>query len=158
MFLFCTESIDESSLRSEQNALPRNEATNEYEAACRTDFTMTKFISLALFGLCCWMISCSDDNSTPSFGHSYSITNGPTISNDTLIVTVGYSGCEGGHLFSLKSQCISGERIDLWYYKVTPNQPCDAYFQDILRLVLGEDIIAYEQIYFRMPTGEVVLL
>jgi len=80
------------------------------------------------------IVGCINDqgNDTTEFGSAYNLVQTqtqPSLTTDSLLVMVAYSGCSGNHTFSLKYRVISSI-AEVWLFKETASQPCDAYFEE----------------------------
>jgi len=95
------------------------------------------------------------------FGSSYALsqtTELPGISNDSLNVQVAYSGCNGDHLFELKSRIDDSFVAELWLFKQTPDQPCDAYFVENRAFPLSKKAIHSSKIVLFGPGDKRITL
>ncbi|MBI4547810.1 MAG: hypothetical protein HY707_07515 [Ignavibacteriae bacterium] len=106
---------------------------------------------------------CITDGEGPSdqFGSPYVIiqtATTPNLSSDSLVVTVGYSGCNGGHEFSLQYRIVSTSRAEVWLYKVSPAQLCRAYFVESKRYALPEAIHCHDTLTLVSPQGLKLIL
>jgi len=63
----------------------------------------------------------------------------PIITTDSIFVRVGYSGCNGNQTFVLRYRIYSST-AEVWLFKVTPGQPCDAYFEETKSFELSNEI------------------
>ena len=112
-----------------------------------------------------FFIGCSENQSVNTsqeieFGARYSVIttlNVPTISNGTLISKVSYSGCNDGHEFELKNR-LANSTAELWLFKQTEDQPCDAYFEEEKTYNLSESILSAENIVLITPTENRITL
>ncbi|MCP9291318.1 hypothetical protein [Gracilimonas sediminicola] len=110
-------------------------------------------------------IGCSDNQSVNlsdeiEFGAGYSIittSDLPNINNDTLDTKVSYSGCSDGHEFELKNRT-ANSTAELWLFKKTDDQPCDAYFEEEKTYNLSESILSAENIVLITPTEDRITL
>lgn len=80
------------------------------------------------------IVGCTNDQDSEAtqFGSYYSLLQTqtqPSLTTDSLLVRVGYSGCNGNHTFSLKYRVISSI-AEVWLFKETAGQPCDASFEE----------------------------
>lgn len=121
-----------------------------------------RFLSLLLlFG---FLISCSDNQTiSPSedieFGAPYSIittSDMPAISNGILNSRVGYSGCNPGHEFELKSNT-DNSITEIWLFKKT-SQQCEAYFEEERKFTLSERVLRSDKIFLVTPGEERISL
>ena len=121
-----------------------------------------RFLSLLLlFG---FFISCSDNQTfIPSedieFGAPYNIittSDIPTINNGILNSRVGYSGCNPGHEFELKSNTDNAV-TELWLFKKT-SQQCEAYFEEEREFTLSERVLRSNKIFLITPGEERISL
>ncbi|MBO6622186.1 MAG: hypothetical protein JJ892_14095 [Balneola sp.] len=119
---------------------------------------MRTFVFILLVTL---LVGCFDNQSVNSseeieFGALYSViisSNLPTISNGNLIIKVSYSGCNDGHEFELKNRTVNSA-AELWLFKLTEDQPCDAYFEEEKTFNLSESILSSEKIVLITPTDD----
>lgn len=98
----------------------------------------------------------SADPEELSFGADYDIvvseTVKPEVSGQMLNVRVAYSGCNGGHDFELKSEVSGNGSANVWLYKITADQVCDAYFEEDLEFRLPDRLAqGVEQLYLLRP-------
>ena len=96
----------------------------------------------ALF-LCAGCINDQGDDSV-EFGAPYGIGNDeslPVIVDDSLFVSVNYSGCNGHHDFSLEYRVVGEATAEVWLRKLTPGQMCQAYFQEERSFHLPEAVL-----------------
>lgn len=118
----------------------------------------TFFAILFIFVACTDSGTLKPENS--QFGTQYSlVTEGevPFIREDTLVAEVTYSGCNGGHEFDLISQSTSSP-AQLWLYKVTPNQDCEAFFRERKSFPLIQSMRQADDIQMLAPDGSRVTL
>jgi|GEM_PF-1311152 len=90
------------------------------------------------------------------FGYTYSLlpdSTSPAIVNDTLFVRVAYSGCSGQHAFTLQHRFAGSSHVELWLYKDTPDQMCDAYWNELRRWRLPQSIRTSQSILLLDPSG-----
>lgn len=75
------------------------------------------------------VVGCSDSTGPDSlFGPLYSIEDEPVppfLAARTLVVTVQYGGCAGGHEFEVRYRTVASTIVSIWLHKLTPDQPCD---------------------------------
>ena len=122
--------------------------------------------TLAFLLLFLLLIGCSEDQSlNPTqevdFGARYGLeTNSedaPSIKDGSLIVKVNYSGCGGNHSFELKSRTTKS-KSEIWLFKETKDQICDAYFVEERSFKLSKSIINSKEIVLLTPNdGEISL-
>lgn len=94
------------------------------------------------------------DDLDPSFGYRYSLIETeeyPVISKGSLTVKVQYGGCNGDHDFMIQHRKVSPEISEVWLYKQTPDQICDALFQEIRSFKLPVEVFSSNQIYVIGP-------
>lgn len=122
---------------------------------------MRVFSLLLLFG---FLISCSDNQTFNlsediEFGAPYSIittSDMPAISNGILNSRVGYSGCNPGHEFELKSNTDNAV-TEIWLFKKT-SQQCEAYFEEERQFTLSERALRSDKIFLVTPGEERISL
>ena len=118
------------------------------------------FILLFTFFIGCSEIQSVNTSDEVDFGARYSIittSNVPTISNGTLISKVSYSGCNDGHEFELKNRMVNST-AELWLFKQTDDQPCDAYFEEEKTYNLPKSILGSEEIVLITPSEDRISL
>ncbi|MEX2603783.1 MAG: hypothetical protein WD361_06255 [Gracilimonas sp.] len=112
-----------------------------------------------------FLIGCSENQSVNlsdeiEFGARYSIVMTsalPTINNGTLVSKISYSGCNDSHEFELKNQT-ANSIAELWLFKQTEDQPCDAYFEEEKTYNLSESILSAENIVLITPSEDRITL
>ena len=118
---------------------------------------MRKILFLLSF-LC--LISClnnqtkDDEAENLDFGASYAMvqtTDLPSISNDSLFVKIDYSGCHDAHNFELRNKLSDSSTAKLWLFKLTPDQSCDAYFQETKVFPLSTKVLQSSEIFIFAP-------
>jgi len=92
--------------------------------------TFANFLTVLLISI----VGCVNDqsNGIVQFGSQYNLLqtqSQPSLTDDSLLVMIAYSGCNGNHTFSLNYR-ISSSTAEVWLFKETPDQACDAYFQE----------------------------
>ncbi|NBB76899.1 MAG: hypothetical protein GVY02_05915 [Bacteroidetes bacterium] len=118
------------------------------------------FILITLF-----LFGCSDDPSGNDleeieFGASYRLIQDeelPQLFDRILTVRVGYSGCEGAHEFTLRSR-INGADGEMWLFKETRDQPCDAFFNEVLSFQVPNDVFTSQNVVLITPELERIML
>lgn len=113
----------------------------------------------------CFLIGCSDDPAGNEleeieFGASYRLIQDgelPQLFDRTLTVRVGYSGCEGAHEFTLRSR-INGADGEMWLFKETQDQPCEAFFNEVLSFQVPNDVFTSQNIVLITPELERITL
>ena len=103
-----------------------------------------------------FLTACINDQGTDEnvFGYDYMILQTaelPTISNDSLIVRIAYSGCSGGHSFVLRNRILYSTSAEIWLFKQTPDQLCDAYFEETRYFQLTDEILEAAKIVLIGP-------
>jgi len=101
------------------------------------------------------------EDSRIDFGYHYSILehpSPPTLLHDTLVVHVAYSGCSGGHAFTLQHRISGSSQIELWLHKDTPDQVCDAYWNELRRWRLPESFRTHRSVALVDPRGKRFIL
>lgn len=91
------------------------------------------------------------------FGAQYNLlqtSSLPSLSNDTLHIRVSYSGCSGNHAFTIRHSIKSSSTTEIWLFKETPDQPCDAYFEEEKTYLLPENIRSQQNIVLVGPYGK----
>jgi len=119
--------------------------------------TLSLFLSLAF---CALSGGCLSDfgvgENRIDFGYRYSVLEdsfSPAIVNDTLIVRVGYSGCSGQHGFAVQYRFSGSSNVELWLHKDTPDQMCDAYWNELRRWRLPQSIRTTQSIMLLDSSG-----
>jgi hypothetical protein len=111
------------------------------------------------------LIGCSDDPAGNDleeieFGASYQLVQDgelPQLFGRTLTVRVNYSGCEGGHEFTLRSR-INGADGEMWLFKETQDQPCDAFFNEVLSFQVPNEVFTSQNVVLISPELERITL
>lgn len=103
-----------------------------------------------------FLIACINDPNPyhADFGSDYVILQTeelPLIKNDSLIVRIAYSGCNGEHSFVLRNRYINSSTTEIWLYKQTPDQLCDAYFEETRYFLFTDEIIEATKIVIIGP-------
>jgi hypothetical protein len=122
-----------------------------------------------LFLLFAFATACQDDddNGPPpaaspaliDFGAQYLVNesaeyNGvslPVLVGDSLVLGLFYSGCAPGHTFELRSRVLSAQRAEVWIYKLTPDEACQAVFFPTHSFRIPFDVLAREDIVLVSP-------
>ncbi|RMF59105.1 MAG: hypothetical protein D6748_07180 [Calditrichaeota bacterium] len=113
---------------------------------------------LFLFLLMLFLLSCqrsfSPVNTEVDFGYRYSIrppiNSNVMLKNDSLLVQVAYSGCSSPHQFEFHYYTTDGEAT-VWFTKLTPDQSCEAYFTQWLRVKLPSQVVRKSKLIFLAP-------
>lgn len=118
---------------------------------------ITLLVAVITFGLTA--CDTSPDPEELSFGADYSVvvrdTLKPTVNGQMLNVRVAYSGCNGGHEFELNSDVRGNGSANVWLYKVTADQACDAYFEEDLQLRLPDRLAqGVDRLYLLRPANQ----
>ncbi len=95
------------------------------------------------------------------FGHEYSISvedPAPIVENDQLTITVNYTGCEGGHVFTLERPGAFSNNMNIWLFKSTPDEDCEAVITDEFTFNLERFILLSSRVTIEDPFGNQVLL
>ena len=110
-------------------------------------------------------IGCSENQSINlydeiEFGAPYSIIETsilPIINSDTLKSKVSYSGCNDGHEFELKNRLVNST-AEIWLFKQTEGQLCEAYFEEEKTYHLSESILSAKNIILITPNEDRITL
>lgn len=78
----------------------------------------------------------------------------PVLVGDSLFVGVAHSGCSDNHEFELQTRVLSAQRAEIWLFKVTPDEACQAFFQYNLRYRVPFSVLAKEEIVLVSPGFE----
>ena len=117
-------------------------------------------ILLLLFFLNC-SLNVGTNSDSDIFGASYSLVTEsgiPSINEDGILTAkVAHSGCNSGHIFELQS-LITPNTTEIWLYKTTPDQDCQAHFEYEVTFQLSELILDSEVIMLKSPGSENILL
>lgn len=130
---------------------------------------LTKQILVGLTASLMFLWSCEDigipnpidETPPPDFGASYGVIETqtlPVLTSDSLFVRVAYSGCNGGHLFTLRYRVVDRTTVEIWLHKVTPDQMCEAYFEEIKGYRLPEAVRNYLNVVLLSPDGKRITL
>jgi hypothetical protein len=95
------------------------------------------------------------------FGYNYLLseeTHSPIVNNDSLSLTVSYSGCNNDHIFSLERPGIFTDNMIIWLLKRTPDEDCTQSFSEQLTFNLERFILFSENVYIEDPFGTQILL
>lgn len=93
------------------------------------------------------------------FGAEYNVVvtdEFPNLAGNELQIEVSYSGCNGNHEFSLNFRQTNQSEYDVWLTKVTPDQDCRAFFQELVIQPLPEQLQS-GRITFLGPNERIVL-
>lgn len=97
----------------------------------------------------------TDQGKEPSlFGAYYDLVQTqamPSVTADSVYVRVAYSGCSGNHLFTLRYRAIASATTELWLFKETSDQPCDAYFEENKTYSLPDEVRRRQKIVLVGP-------
>ena len=112
-----------------------------------------------------FLSSCSENqavNSTEKieFGAGYSLVSNaktPFIQNNSLVATVTYSGCNDRQIFQLMGRN-TGNTAELWLFKETPDQPCDAYFREERIFTIPVNFLMADSMVLITPDLERIVL
>jgi hypothetical protein len=98
------------------------------------------------------------DPSAPDFGALYQVSTEPPpiLSGTTLVVTLTFSGCNGGHTFQLVTRT-KDLTSRIWLRKVTDNQTCDMLITEDRGFELPVGVAQSLSITLRAPNGEFTL-
>ncbi|HBX65909.1 MAG: hypothetical protein CL670_13280 [Balneola sp.] len=97
----------------------------------------------------------------PEFGYLYKLNSDfipPEISNDSLRIPVFYSGCNDNHSFNLQYNTSRLSYSEVWLFKKTPTQFCEAAFSEIISFRIPPEVALTNEIYLLGPKGERILL
>lgn len=95
------------------------------------------------------------------FGYEYSISieePNPIVDNDQLTISVNYTGCEGGHVFSVERPGAFSNNMIIWLFKSTPDEDCEVAFTDEFTFNLERFILASTRVTIEDPFGNQVIL
>jgi len=95
------------------------------------------------------------------FGYNFTISTeepGPIVDDENLILTVNYSGCEGGHAFTLERPGNFTNNMVIWLFKSTEDEDCEAYFSEELTFNLERFILLSTNVTIEDPYGNHVVL
>ncbi|MBO6535505.1 MAG: hypothetical protein JJ966_04740 [Balneolaceae bacterium] len=95
------------------------------------------------------------------FGYDYSISINepePTVENNELTITVNYSGCDDGHTFKLEHPQTFSNNLNIWLFKSTPDQDCNAYFQSEYTFSIPRLVQLASRVIIEDPYGNEVQL
>ena len=120
-----------------------------------------KYLLITLF-----IAGCNDTirDIHPEFGYRYKLASyhypdyHPVISNDTLRIPVLHGGCEGNHDFNLQYDVSHLSYSEVWLFKETPDQFCEASVLEIKSYPLPQEVAMTNEIYLLGPKGERILL
>ena len=126
----------------------------------KVNFSLNKFlgfiiliISLILLGLN--LENCNLFGESVPFGYDYYIV-GPDsnvyVDSDSLFAFVSYSGCTFPHEFELRYLVTDGNSM-VWFRKITPDEPCDAYKEQWLKYKLPPQAFGRFSLVFLGPRG-----
>lgn len=87
------------------------------------------------------------------FGARYGVIGIPTLTSDSLLVRVGYGGCNRGHSFRLQYHVVADRTVEMWLHKTTPDQACEAYFEEDKAYRLPNAIRNYPNVVLLCPSG-----
>lgn len=90
---------------------------------------------------------------TIQFGARYEVIGIPTLRSDSLLVRVGYGGCNGGHSFRLQYHVVADTTVEMWLHKITPDQACLAFFEEDKAYRLPGAIRNYPNVVLLCPSG-----
>lgn len=116
---------------------------------------------LTLFIASLFIIGCSTstDINEVDFGAEYNVVvtdEFPNLTDNELQVEVSYSGCDPNHEFSLNFRQTNVSEYDVWLTKVTPDQDCRAFFQELVIQPLPEQLKS-GRLFFIGPNERIVL-
>ncbi len=116
---------------------------------------------LILFITTLLIIGCSTgtDIDEVDFGAEYNVVvtdEFPNLTDSELQVEVSYSGCDPNHEFSLNFRQTNVSEYDVWLTKVTPDQDCQAFFQELVIQPMPEEIRTGRVVFFG-PNERIVL-
>jgi hypothetical protein len=95
------------------------------------------------------------------FGYHYTLIENdslPRLSGDTLFVAVGYSGCNPGHRFEVRYSFSKILSAEVWLFKSSPDQLCDAYFEEVKVFILPRQVSSKQTVTLVGPNGEQIAL
>lgn len=121
---------------------------------------MKKTIYLLSFLFFTGCLSNSDDID-PLFGYRYNIVETdeyPVILNDSLIVKVQYGGCNDNHDFTILHKKESHNYSEVWLFKQTPDQSCEAVIQEIRSFRLPVEVFSTNQAFVIGPDNSRTLV
>lgn len=95
------------------------------------------------------------------FGYDYSISvtePEPVVNNDELTITVYYSGCDDGHAFKLEHPRTFSNNLNIWLFKTTPDEDCDASFENEFTFTIPRFVQLANTVTIEDPYGNEVQL
>lgn len=95
------------------------------------------------------------------YGYEFSITvndSTPYAENNELFVTVNYSGCDGGHAFSLERPGEFSNNMLIWLFKSTPDEECEMAISEDLTFTIPRFIQLSARVIIEDPFGNQALL
>jgi hypothetical protein len=95
------------------------------------------------------------------FGYNYTISIEeplPVVEDNQLTVTVNYSGCEGGHVFSLERPGAFSNDMIIWLFKTTPDEDCEMAISEEYTFTIERFIQLASRVIIEDPYGNQVLL
>jgi hypothetical protein len=140
--------------RARLHEIPREEARGRAVAAAIVAW-------IALVGSGC--LSDGDDDAT-RFGYEYEVaTQGsgsmmPVLRDDTLELSVAYGGCNFPHAFALRTHRASANCLEVWLYKVTPDEPCLVLYRASVEFRLPGSVARTPRVILLAPDGETYVL
>jgi hypothetical protein len=113
--------------------------------------------------------ACSSDDDAPrevpfpviSFGAYYVLSTSndpPVLVGDSLRAVVAWSGCGNDHMYELRHRILSSTRAELWLFKVTPDEACQAFFEKSYTFRVPPAVLARERIDLVGPNFTLVSL
>lgn len=96
-----------------------------------------------------------------SFGAAYRLVqtaSSPALVADSLRVTVAYSGCGGDKEFVLHHRTVNASTVELWLHKVSPDEFCEAFFEEPRVMQLPKGISPDQTIILLGPFDTKVVL
>ena len=95
------------------------------------------------------------------FGYDYSISIEepfPVAEDEELTLTVNYSGCEGGHVYSLERPGAFSNNMIIWLFKSTPDEDCEMAITEELTFSIERFINLAARVTIEDPYGNQFLL
>lgn len=95
------------------------------------------------------------------FGYNYQINETetlPFVRDDSLFVEVSYSGCESEQVFSLEAAGNFSTIQEIWLFKITPDQDCDAFFTEERGFYIPRIAQLATQVFLIDPYGTAIEL
>lgn len=102
------------------------------------------------------VIGCRSGTEPPEpFGFHYQVVgqpDPPALEGATVSLTVSYGGCGPDHEFVVRRDMQPGATT-IWLQKTTPDQPCDALFEERRSFTLPQQAAAATTLVLLAPDG-----